>query len=128
MSEKTPRLKISYEDGSELLSDHTNTTLYTFLGQTAVGDSTFENPSANHVFVRTGFNKDNQPSGIYFFERFHSVYKDIAEFAIKHSFPAILNQPRVPECDLACYMKHVEAEQSAFREKLEGVMPEDFDR
>lgn len=125
MSEQDPTLNLRMgEERFELT--HENTTLYTFLGRTAIGDMVFDNASANHVFVHLGEDEQEQPRGMYFFERFHPVYKDIAKFAIEHSFPIIGNQRRVPECDIRAYMAHVDAEQERFHDSLEGVFPEDF--
>lgn len=127
MSEQDPTLNLNMGDERFELT-HRNTTLYTFLGRTAIGDMEFENESANHVFVQLGENERQQPRGMYFFERFHPVYQDIAAFAIKHSFPIVGNQRRVPECDLKAYLNHVEAEQEKFHASLEGVLPEDFEK
>lgn len=127
MSEQEPTLNLNMgEEKFELT--RRNTTLYTFLGRTAIDDIVFDNASANHVFFYMGQNEQDQPTGMYFFERFHPVYKDIAKFAIKHSFPIVGNQPRVPECDLKAYMSHVDAEQERFHDSLEGVFPEDFNK
>lgn len=125
MSEQEPTLNLNMgEERFELT--RRNTTLYTFLGRTAIGDVAFDNASANHIFFYMGQNEQDQPTGMYFFERFHPIYQDIAEFAIEHSFPIVGNQLRVPECDLKAYMSHVDAEQERFHSALEGVMPEDF--
>lgn len=124
-SEQEPTLNLNMgEERHELTG--LNTTLYTFMGRTAIGDLVFDNSSVNHVFVQLGENERHQPRGMYFFERFHPVYQDIAKFAIEHSFPIVGNQRRVPECDLKAYMSHVDAEQEKFHATLEGVFPEDF--
>lgn len=44
------KIRLSVRDDKYELT-HENTTLYTFLGRTAIGDMPFENASANHVFV-----------------------------------------------------------------------------
>lgn len=127
MSEQEPRINLNMGDEKHELSAE-NTTLYTFLGRTAIGDTQFENASVNHVFVNLGRNEQDEPQGMYFFEKFHPVYQKIAAFAIEHSFPIIGNQRRVPECDLRAYMKHVDAEEARFHNALEGVFPEDFNK
>jgi hypothetical protein len=124
--EKDPSLTLNMGDGTKMELTHRNTTLYTFLGKTAIGDLVFDNASANHVFVRTGHNEQNQPRGLYFFERFQPVYGDIARFAVEHSLPQILNMHTVPECDMKAYMSEVDREEAKFHASLEGVLPEDF--
>lgn len=126
MSEKEPGLTLRYGDGKRLELTPENTTLYTFLGRTAIGDLEFENQSLNHAFVTTGHTENDKPIGNFYFEKFHAVYKDIAAFAIKNSFPHIANMRTIPACDLKAYLGQVDREQAAFAAKLEGVSPEDF--
>lgn len=126
MSEQDPGLTLNMGDGKKLELTPENTSVYTFLGRTALGDVQFDNASANHAFVVTGRNEKDQPQGMYFFERFHPVYKTIAEFAIKNSFPIMGNQRTVPECDLRAYMQEVDKQEAQFHAQLEGALPEDF--
>lgn len=124
MGEEGQRLHLVYADGRRFEVTRENTTLYTFLGRTAIGDITFNNESANHVFVQTDENEE--AAGTYYFERFHPVYQDVAKFAIENSFPSILNMPSVPECDFQAYLQYVDVEQAKFSATLDGVFPEDF--
>lgn len=128
MSEQDPALTLNMGDGSKMELNHRNTTLYTFLGRTAIRDIVFENSSANHVFVRTGVNEQEQPRGMYFFEKFHPVYKDIAKFVLEKELPSIQNMHTVPECDMKAYMGQVDKEEAKFHATLAGVLPEDFAR
>lgn len=124
--EKDPSLTLDMGNGSKIELNHRNTTVYTFLGRTAIGDIAFDNASANHAFVHLGSNEQDQPQGMYLFEKFHPVYQDIAKFAIENSLPQILNMHTVPECDMKAYMAQVDREGVRFQAKLEGVLPEDF--
>ena len=126
MTEKDPSLTLNMSDGRKMELTHRNTTLYTFLGRTAIGDVAFENSSVNHVFIRTGLNEQQQPQGMYFFEKFHPVYRDIAKFVLDKNLPSILNMHTVPECDMKAYMVEIDKEEAKFHAKLEGVLPEDF--
>lgn len=126
MSERDPSLTLNMGDGRKLEATPENTTLYTFLGRTAIGDVLFENSSVNHIYLGTGLDEEERPKGIYFFEKFSSVHEDIAKFAIEHSFPAILNQRTVPACDMEAYYLHVQQQEAHFAAQLNGVMPEDF--
>lgn len=126
MSDKEPGLTLNLGDGKKIELTPENTSVYTFLGQTAVGDALFENASVNHAFVQTTRNEKDQPQGMYFFEQFHPVYKEIAAHAIKHSFPTMANQRTVPECDMRAYMNEVAREEAKFAAVLEGALPEDF--
>lgn len=126
MSEQDPSLTLNMGDGKKLELTHDNTTIYTFLGRTALGDMQFENESANHAFIMTGRNEKDQPQGMYFFERFHPVYKEIAKFAVEHSFPQILNHRTLPACDIKAYMGEIDRAEARFHAQLEGALPEDF--
>jgi len=126
MSEQEPGLTLNMADGKKLELTPENTSIYTFLGRTAIGDTQFENASANHAFVQTGRNEKDQPQGMYFFEQFHPVYKSIAAHAIKNSFPHMANQRTVPACDLRAYMQEVDKQEAQFAATLEGALPEDF--
>jgi hypothetical protein len=126
MSEQDPSLTLNMGDGKKLELTPDNTTIYTFLGRTALGDMQFENESANHAFVQTGRNEKDVPQGMYFFEQFHPVYKDIAAFAMEHCFPQLLNVRRVPECDLKAYHGEIDRQEARFHAQLEGALPEDF--
>lgn len=113
--------------GKERLNlTHENTTIFTFLGQTALGDAMFNNQSANHAFIQTGTSEKDYPTGLYLFEQFSPVYAEIAKFAIEHSFPMVANQRHVAECDIRAYMVYADAEEANFHAVLEGIFPDDF--
>lgn len=124
--EKEPVLPLNFSDGRKLELSYRNTSLYTFLGKTAIGDFEFNNPNANHVFIETGKDANDNPAGMYFFEKFHPIYRDIAEFAIENSLPQILNRRDVPACDLTQYSRASEVEAAKFAHKLDAVYPSDF--
>ena len=126
MSDKDPSLRLNMGKGRKLELTHENTTLYTFLGKTALNDIEFDNTALNHVFIRLRDDKEGNPRGMYVFERFHPAYKDIASFAIEHSFTAVLNQRQIAECDLKAYGGQTQRQVEDFSAVLDGVMPEDF--
>lgn len=126
MSEEEPSLTLNYGNGEKRQLTAENTSLYTFLGFTALGDTIIDNSTFNHAFVMTGRNEKGAPTGNYYFERFHPVYKDIAKFAIEHAFPHSANQRTVAECDIKAYLTDADRETAKFAASLEGVEPEDF--
>lgn len=126
MSEKDPTLNLNLGNGKKMELNHSNTKLYTFLGRTAINDVEFENSSVNHVFVETEKGDGNIIKGMWFFEKFHPVYRNIAEFAIEHSWPQYLNQREIAVGDLTMYQQFAEKEADVFAAKLDAVQPSDF--
>jgi hypothetical protein len=125
-AEQEPSLPLNFSNGEKIDLTYRNTYLYTFLGKTAIGDIAFENSNANHVFIETGKDENNNPSGVYLFEKFHRVYGQIAEFVVENSLPQILNRRDVPACDLNQYTRASDIEAQKFAAKLEAVDPSDF--
>lgn len=125
MAEQDPSITIRMGETTMELTHH-NTTLFTFLGYTALGDMSFENDSINHVFVEMEGTEEGTTSGMYIFERFHPPYKTIANFIIDNQFPVVGNQRTVPECDLRAYMLHVDAEEAKLHDKIQSASVEDF--
>lgn len=119
-------LKLTFNGDQEFESTPDNTTLYTFLGRTAIGSLVIENSTINHVYVR--FNKEDEPNrGMYLFEQFHGeAYKTIAEYVMEHAYPQILNMRHVPECDIKAHMLHEDHEAAQFGAELPDYLPEDF--
>jgi len=114
MSEIPDRLRLSIGDEIELDVTPENTTLYTFLGKTMIGDMEFNNSSANHIFIAMDEDEKGRTRGMYLFEAFHPVYKTVADFAIKHSLPGVVNSREVGQSDLQAYMLQVDKTISEF--------------
>lgn len=119
-------LKITFNGDQEIESTPDNTTLYTFMGKTAIGNITIENSTINHVYIR--LSDEGEPNkGFYLFEQSQTdVYKTVAEHAIKHAYPQLLNLREVPECDLKAHMREEEKEAAKFAQTLPDFLPEDF--
>lgn len=119
-------LKITMNGDQEFEATPENTTLYTFLGRTAIGSLVIENSTINHVYLQMSAEGEKQ-RGMYLFEQFHTdAYKTIAEYAIEHSYPQLLNLRHVPECDLRAHMAHEDHEAAQFATELPDFLPEDF--
>lgn len=126
MSEQIPQLNLNLGDGRKLEMTPENSTLYTFLGHTVIGEMTIENSSINHVFVQTGNDERGQASGMYFFNEFDGAYKDMSTHMTEYRYPMILNQHTVPACDLKVWYDRMDMEVARFNASLEGANPEDF--
>lgn len=89
---------MSSEDSMELIigevefnMNRTNTSLFTFLGRSAL----------DHLFL-VHETEENKAYGTYVFS-LNTHFDDLVAFAIKHSFPAHLNMLAVAQCDQDAY-------------------------
>lgn len=121
MTENDPSLRLSMDGGMSLELTPDNTTLYTFLGHTVIGDLTVDNATINHVFHRTGQNEQGQAIGMYFF-RTHPAYRDIAEHLTEYRYPMVLNQRQVPLCDFKAHCEEVDRQAAIFA----GEIPDEL--
>lgn len=127
MSEQEPYFNLDMGNGEKVRCDAENTTLYTFIGKTAIGDIIFDNSALNHVYVELEeTDEDNNLLGMYFFERFHNLYQQMAEFIGQNEFPMVLNSREVLECDLRAYMRQVDIEVQKFSSKIPDSLPHDL--
>ena len=118
MSEKVPSLTINLANGRKLEMTPSNSSLYTFLGETALGDTTIDNSSVNHVFVTTEVSKDGQARGMYFFREFDDAYVDMARHMTEYRYPMVLNQRNVPDGDLKAWQERLDQFTSRFGSQL----------
>lgn len=79
-----------------------NTTLFTFLGKVGINLSMY-----NHIFYRTK-EEDGTASGFYIWDH-NPVFNELAQFMIDNGYPAYLNMPKVPQCDLDAFDRTMEA-------------------
>lgn len=101
MKEESPRdagLEINM-NGEDFVLTRYNTTLYSFWGRVILRDYELEASNFNHVFIRTSNEDDEIVKGGYLFQD-HPMFKKIAKFAFKNSFPVVANMIYVPECDI----------------------------
>lgn len=119
MSEK---LSLSFGNGSSYELTPENTTLYTFLGKTALETVEIENSVVNHVFVQTSPDEETA-SGMYFFKEFdQDRYDTITRHMVEHSWPMLLNLRVVPECDLRVWKAKSDAEVNEFATKIPDAL------
>lgn len=104
------RLTLNLGNGNEFEMTPDNSTLYTFLGQTAIGAMLIDNAAVNHVFVRTSPEEAETASGMYFFREFDpDNYDTMTRHMTEHRYPMLLNLRRVPECDMRVWLQRTEA-------------------
>lgn len=116
-AEKDPSLPLNLGNGRTLEMTPNNSTMYTFLGKTAVrcGNDEFEidNSTVNHIFVATEENR-----GLYFFAHQGEPFNEMSRFMIENSYPMILNSRSVPTCDLQVWLQEVDKEAADFASKI----------
>lgn len=103
-----------------------NTTLYTFLGKTALHGVEMENSRFNHMFFVTGEESEETVSGSYMFrtEENAETWDTIAQFLADNAYPMILNRRDVPDCDVTAYMNMLENRIQADTDDLGDFIPE----
>lgn len=79
-----------------------NTTLFSFWGRVVLRGFELDATNFNHIFIQTSDTEGSSVQGAFLFNN-HPVYKKIADFAIKHDFPAVLNRTEIPECDVRAF-------------------------
>lgn len=110
-------------EGNHLEMTPENSTLYTFLGHTALGAMEIENSVVNHVFVRTSPEDADTASGMYFFREFDEEnYDTMVRHMTEHRYPMLLNLRHVPECDMRVWLQRTEAAVSSFADTIPDEM------
>ena len=121
-------LTLTFGDGNEFECTPDNTTLFTFLGKTALGGISIDSGRFNHVFFQTGEEDEETMTGTYMFrtdrneETFDTVVSHIAEF----DYPMVLNRREVPECDIRAYNNMIKNRAKAELEDLDDFFPESW--
>jgi|GEM_PF-3706389 len=82
-----------------------NSSLYTFVGKTAIEGGDIDNQNFNHIFMHR--EEEGETVGRYMFvtPQTQELFNSIAGFMLKHEFPAVINQNEVPECDRIAWAK-----------------------
>lgn len=126
-AEQDPSLRLQYGTSGEFVDiSAVNTTLYTFMGRTVIGDMIVENESVNHAFVELNRTSEGVPTGMYLFAEFHEVYPVVASFAVENKLPMMLNRRDIPECDLKVYLTELDKATAKFGAQIPDSLPEDF--
>ena len=103
---------LNVSDGSEILVNRYNTTLFTFFGELA---------TRNHVFIQTGESEDETVTGFYIFSH-ASVYHALVERIAAFDFPMQLNSVTIPKCDEEAFIRSIDR----LAGSMEDITPEDF--
>ena len=104
-----------------------NTTLFTFLGKTALRGLEMDNSRFNHIFFQTGTEDETTISGSYMFrtEENSETFDTIMNFVAGHDYPMVLNRRSVPECDVEAYFRMLD--QRAAAEEIPDTLPEGWE-
>lgn len=125
MSHEIPSLILDF-GGSEYEATPDNTTLFTFLGRTALNGIDFDNSRANHIFFENERTEGDVVRGSYMFrtehnsEAFDTIMRHIAMFG----YPMELNKRTVPQCDLDAYNRMLD--KAAATEHADDYIPDDW--
>lgn len=112
--------------GNEFESRPDNTTLFTFLGKTALNGIEFDNSRLNHVFFQIGEETEESMSGTYIFrtEQNANIWDTIATHIMTNDYPMVLNRRDVPECDWDAYNRMLDLQVG--NEDIPDTLPEDW--
>src|SRR5690349_10111711 len=88
--------------GEEFEATPENTSLFTFLGQTALNGLMLDNERFNHIFFYKEMTDRGNLSGSYMFrtENNGDTWDAIANYIATNDYPMSLNQREVPDCDV----------------------------
>lgn len=125
MKEDSPYLNLNLGDGRKIKLTRDVGAVYTFAGQTAIGDMMFDNGNADHIFIQTG-QEEETPCGLYVFRAFNPQYLPMLNFMADNMFPMMLNLRTVPLCDMEAYMREVDRTTATFTAGVPDFLPDDF--
>ena len=112
---------------NEFESRPDNTTLFTFLGKTALNGIEFDNSRVNHIFFQTGSEDDQTMSGTYIFrtEANAGIFDTILSHITTNDYPMVLNRRDVPQCDWDAFQRMID--QRAASEEIPDTLPEGWE-
>lgn len=125
MNEQEPTLRLNLGNDREFEMTPYNSTLFTFMGKTALNGIEFDNANVNHIFLQTGEETEAAMIGTYIFSNAEH-FNTIAAFMVDSEFPLVLNRRDVPECDWNAYRTHVEQRAAAEAEEIGDFLPDDW--
>lgn len=98
MGEDEPRMRLTKYDDTEFYATRDNTSLFTFLGRTAL----------DHIFVNTEVDEENEKVmiGTYIF-RCHRMFEPMEDYMVVNDYPLHLNLPEVADCDEEAFNRMV---------------------
>lgn len=112
--------------GQEFESTPDNTTLYTFLGKTAIQGIEFENSRLNHIFLQTGDETEDTITGSYVFrtDQNANIWDTIATHIMTNDYPMVLNRRDVPACDWEAFNRMLEQKANEEAGDIGDFVPE----
>lgn len=118
-------LNIVLGDGQRVPMNRDTATLYTFCGQTIIGDLVLDNANLDHIFVQLDPEVE-VATGIYIFKAFQKEFGRLASFMATHRFPMVLHAREIPNCDMTAYMREVDRTTTSFASEIPDFLPEQF--
>lgn len=114
------REPLRYNFGEEWLeATPKNTVLYTFLGETAIGDMVFDNSALDHVFINLNeADAEGNGQATFIFKLFSDQFEKIAKYIRENDFPMVLNGRNLAECDIRAYLMQVDKNVAEFSDTI----------
>ena len=111
---------------SEFEATPDNTTLFSFLGRSAIRGVMMDHHRFNHIFFTTGEQDEETMSGSYVFrtDKNEEVFDNIVSHIVEHDYPMMLNRRDVPECDISAYFNMLEQKAAEESGDLGDFLPE----
>jgi hypothetical protein len=115
--------------GGEFEATPDNTTLFTFMGRTAIHGIEVDNQQYNHLFFHTGEEDDNVLIGTYMFrsDLNSETWDIIAQHMLANDYPLVLNRREVPVCDIEAYGRFLDQKAHQESESLGDFIPEGWE-
>lgn len=112
--------------GNEFEARPDNTTLFTFLGRSAIRGVEMDHHRLNHVFFQTGEEDEGTLSGSYVFrtDKNEETFDTIVGHIVEHDYPMMLNRRDVPECDVNAYFNMLDLKATEEAGDLGDFLPE----
>lgn len=121
--EEEPSIEIELTDRTVEANPY-NTTLFTYLGKTAVENGTdkveVDNHKFNHIWVQLG-----DEEGLHIFEAYDKEQFDtLSRFMIVHSYPQIINMRDIAAIDVQAWLRRAEQISEQYGQNIPDFIPE----
>ena len=106
-SGELPRLKMQLGEYGEFEATPENTSVFTFLGQTAINGIMWDNERFNHAFLNIHEVDEDRVQGAYIFSDAKN-FDEMMRFFMQNGYPLHVNLRHVAQCDIDAYFAHQE--------------------
>ena len=116
-NEELPSLRIQLGEHGEFDATPENSSIFTFLGKTAINGVEWDNSRFNHIFLQINELDEERLSGAYIFSD-TPAYETLANYLLQNGYPLHCNIRNVAECDIEAFFARQEA---IFDKEVEGM-------